>query len=120
MKKLFTPFLLFMFLCFQLSAAAGPDQKHIDKVKRKVAECIEHSRRVTIETYDGRLLQGSIKEAGADTFVLVTTGGITTLKYSDVKNIKWPSPHMKTGIVVAVVLGGLLGLAILIGRGLRE
>jgi len=120
MKKLFTAFLVFMFFCSQLPAASGPDQQHNDKIKKKVAECIAHSRRVTIETYDDRLLQGSVDEAGPDTFVLIGSGGMTKLKYSDVKNIKWPSPHVKTGIVIAIVVGGLVGLTVLLGRGLRE
>lgn len=120
MKKLFTSFLVFMFLCSQLSAAPGPDQKHIDKIKRKVADCVENSRRVTIETYDDRLLQGSITEAGPNTFVLASAGRSTTLEYSGVKNIKWSSRHAKTGIVVAVGLGVLVGLVLLVSRGLRE
>jgi hypothetical protein len=85
MKKLLVCLLLLALGCPQMWAGAGPDQAHIDKIKKKIADCVDQHRRVTIETYDDRILQGSISEAGADNFVLSYAGKSTTLNNSDVK-----------------------------------
>ena len=110
-----------MLLASGVRASQAPDQKHIEAIKRKVASCLENSRHVTIQTFDGRELQGSISEAGADSFVLSFHGNSTTLNYAEVKGVKWPSPvsrAMKTVIVVAAVTGGLFLCVLLLG-GLR-
>jgi hypothetical protein len=70
LRKLFVCLLICPLTCARLWAGAGPDRKKIDKVKKKVAACLEHHRRVTIETYDDRLLQGFVNEAAADAFLL--------------------------------------------------
>jgi hypothetical protein len=121
MRKPFVCLLIFTLTCPGLWADGGPDQKQIAKVKKKVAACLEHHRRVTIETYDDRLLQGSVSEAGADAFILGYNGKSTKLEYADVKKIKWPSEVSKQAKVVlatAAVVGVLFGLVVLFG-GLR-
>jgi hypothetical protein len=73
---------------------------------------------VTVETYDGRLFQGSVSEAGADAFVLVYNRRRTTLPYGDVRKIKWPSEVSKQVMVaigVPAVVGGLVVVLVLIG-----
>jgi len=118
MKKLLVCLLIFTLPCPRLWARTDPDQKQITKVKRKVAQCLEHYRRVTIETYDDRLLQGSVTEASADAFVLTHDSRSVTLKYADVKKIKWQSAvskQVKVGIATTAVVGGLFGLAVLLG-----
>ena len=111
MKKLFSCVLIFTFACSQLWASPSPDQKHVDGVKKKVTECMEHDRRATIETYDDRRLQGSISEATADNFVVTNEGRSTTLSYTDVKKIKSPmSAGKKRAIITGIVTAGLFGL----------
>lgn len=111
MRKLFTYVLILTVTCSQLWASPGPDQKHADKIRKKVIECVERDRRVTIETYDDRRLQGSISEAAADTFVVTNEGRSTTLTYAGVKSIKSPmSAGKKRAIVTAIVTAGLFGL----------
>ena len=80
---------------------------------------MDKQRRVVVETYDGRYLQGSVSEAGADDFVRSYGGRVTTLSYADVKKIKWESPVVKQVklIVPAIVItGAIFGLVVLIGR----
>ncbi|MGD0427693.1 MAG: hypothetical protein ABSC10_13315 [Candidatus Acidiferrales bacterium] len=121
MKKLLLCVLMFTLACSPLRAADGPDQKHITKIQNKVAACLKHERRVTVETYDGRLFRGSVSEAGADAFVLSFNGRRTPLKYEEVRKISWPSAaakQAKVAIEVTAVLGGLLLAVVLLG-GLR-
>jgi hypothetical protein len=122
LRKLFVCLLIFALTCSQLLGGAGPDHKQIAKVKKKVASCLENHRRVTIETYDDRLLQGFVSEAKADAFILGYNGKSTTLNYADVKKIKSPSEVSKQVKVVlgtAAVLGVIFGLVVLLGVGLR-
>ena len=51
-----------------------PDPQHIEAVKKKVARCVDRHRRVAVETFDGRRLQGAISEARSDDFLLVYGG----------------------------------------------
>ncbi|HYL93277.1 MAG TPA: hypothetical protein VEW69_08985 [Alphaproteobacteria bacterium] len=89
--------------------AATPDQKHLENVRKKVSQCLDSGRRVSIETYDNRKFAGDISQAGAEDFVLASIAGSTTLRYSDVKKIKSPmDPHKRGVIVTLAVLGGLL------------
>lgn len=121
MRKLFICLLIFTLTCPRLWAGTGPDPKQIAKVKKKVAACLEHHRTVTIETYDDRLLQGSVSEAGADAFLLGHNSKSVTLGYEDVKKIKWPSEVSKQVKVVlgaAAVVGVIFGFVVLLG-GLR-
>jgi hypothetical protein len=118
MKKLFLCLLAFTLACSPLCAGAGPDQKQIAKIEKKVAACLEHERRVTVQTCDGRLFQVSVSEAGADAFVLVYNRRRTTLPYADVRKIKWPSEvskQVKVAIGVTAVVGGLVVVLVLIG-----
>jgi hypothetical protein len=116
MKKLIAYLAVLTLPCSRIWAAPGPDQKHITAVKKKVAECVQRRRSVTIETYDERRLQGSISEANADVFVLINKGRSTTLTYADVKKVKWPSAMSRhansvvTGAAFAVELFGLVFL----------
>lgn len=113
MKKLFSCVLIFTVACSQLWASPSPDQKHIDNIKKKIVECMEHGRRATIETYDQRRLQGSISEATADNFVVTNEGRSTTLSYADVKKIKSPMlARAKRAVITGLVTAGLFGLVI--------
>ena len=104
-----------------MAPAAGPDAKQIAAIQKKVVACLNHHRRVSVETYDGRLFQGSVGEAAADAFVLVYNGRSATLKYEEVRKIKWPSEVSKqaeVAIEATAVLGGLMLALVLLG-GLR-
>jgi len=121
MRKQLVCLLIFALTCPRIWANAGPDRKQIARVKEKVAACLEHHRRVTIETYDDRLLQGFVGEAGTDDFTLVYNVKSSTLNYADVKKIKWPSEvsrQAKIALEVAVLVGAMFGLVVLFG-GLR-
>jgi len=99
-------------------ADPGPDQQHIESVKKKINACVDQPRRVVVETYDNRRLQGVITEAGTTQFVLGYAGRATTLSYGDVRKIKWQSPVWKQVKIVAgaaAVLGALLGMVVLLG-----
>jgi hypothetical protein len=86
MKQFLACLLTFMLACPGLWAQKQPDEKHTQSIKKKVANCIDNQRAVAIETYDGRHLQGSIGEAGTDSFVLSFKLQNTTLAYSDVRD----------------------------------
>ncbi len=102
--------LILVIACPHAFAGAGPDQKHIDKIKKKVSSYIERDLRVSVETFDDRKLHGSISEAGPETFVLTNESRSTTLGYAEVKKIKAPlDPRTKKAIITAIVLGGLFG-----------
>jgi len=121
MRRLIVSVLVIAFITSAAFGSSTPDQKHIEKIRKKVASCVENSRHVSIETYDRRELQGSISEANSDTFVLSFHNNSTTLNYADVKTIKWPSAlskAAKTVIAVTAVTGGLFLAVVLLG-GLR-
>jgi hypothetical protein len=122
MRKLTVFLLLFALAGPWLPAAASPDPTRIDKIKKQVADCVDQHRRVTIETYDDRILQGSISEARPDTFVLNSGAKSTTLNYAEVKKMKWPSPvakQLKVALGATAIVGALFGLVALFG-GLRD
>lgn len=99
-------------------ASDHPDQKHVDSIRKKVADCIDHQRRIVVETYDSTRLQGVVSEARADDFVLNYAGRATTISYRDVKKIRWPSRVMKQVWVfagAAAITGALYGLVVLFG-----
>ena len=110
--------LVFAFTCSPMSASPAPDQQHIEAVKKKVARCVDQPRRVVVETFDGRRLQGAISEARSDDFVLVYGGRATNLSYGEVKKIKWQSPVWKHAQAVAIAAGitaAIFGLVVLLG-----
>lgn len=89
--------------------AAAPDQKHIEKIRNKVSQCID-GRHVFVETYDNHKVAGTIIRAAQDDFVLINADSTVTLNYSDVKKIKSPmDPRRRSAIVALAVLGGLFG-----------
>jgi len=91
--------------------ASGPDQKHIAKIKKQVSSYMDRGARVVLDTYDQRKLQGSINEAGPESFALYQDGQSTTLKYADVKKIKAPMDRRtKQEITMAIFLTGFFGL----------
>jgi hypothetical protein len=67
---------LIIFSCFGLTqiALASPDQQHIDKIKKQISSSIDHHLRISVETYDGRKLQGLVNEARAENFILGNEG----------------------------------------------
>jgi hypothetical protein len=90
--------------------AAAPDQKHIEKIRNKVSQCIDDGRHVSVETYDNHKVAGTIIRATQDDFVLINADSTVTLNYSDVKKIKSPmDPRRHSAIVALAVLGGLFG-----------
>jgi len=90
--------------------AAAPDQKHVEKIRKKASQYLEDGRHVSVETYDQRKLAGTISQAGTDDFVLINAGHPVTLRYSEVKNIKAPMDPQKRGLIVSIaVLGALFG-----------
>jgi hypothetical protein len=121
MKNALICLLIFALTAPPTWASPDPNPGHIESIKKKVADCINHQRRVVVETYDNRQILGFISEARADDFVLSYAGKPTTLAYREVKKIKWPSP-MKKEIEAfagaAAIAGALLGLVALLG-GLR-
>jgi hypothetical protein len=118
-RRLYILYLLIFTLTWPpLCAGGSPDQKQIAKIQRKVVACSEHERRVTVETYYGRLFKGSVSEAGAHAFVVIFDGRPTTLKSGEVGKINWPSEVSKQVIVVieaTAVVGGLVVVPILLG-----
>lgn len=118
MKKILACLLTFALTSSPLWADDGPDHKHIDSIKKKVAECVDRQRRVVVETYDNTRRQGVISEAGTDAFVLNYAGQATTISYRDVKKIHWPSPVMRQVKVLAgaaAIAGAIFGFVVLIG-----
>ena len=118
MYKIVACVLVLMLTCSQIWGAPGPNEKHIEKIKKQVAKCVEKPRRVSIETYDDRRLQGTISEADVDTFVLTQGSRSSTLAYANVKQIKWSSSaahYMMVGVEAAAVVGALFGLVYLLG-----
>jgi hypothetical protein len=121
MKKVLITLLIFAIATAQIWASPDPNPTHIESIKRKVADCINHQRRVVVETYDNRQMLGFISEANADDFVLSYGGKPTTLDYREVKKIKWPSPirqQIEVFAGAAAIAGALYGLVALFG-GLR-
>ena len=110
MKKLLA-FLLVLAMgwssCF---AGTGPDQKHIDKIRKQVSRYLDRGAMVSVETYDHHKLWGEINEAGPESFVLTVGGQPKTLPYAEIRKIKAPmDPGTKRRIISGLVIGGLLG-----------
>ena len=124
MKNMIARLLVVALTCCQAWADSGPDQAHALAVKKNVAHCLDHQRRVVLETYDNRRLQGVISEAGADDFVVSYAGQATTLLYRDVRKIKSQSPAGRQAklmvaevVIGAAVIGTLYALVVLLERG---
>ena len=118
MKRSLICLLVFALTCSRLSASPGPDQQHIEAIKKKVVRCVDQQRRVVVETLDGTRFVGAISEAGSDGFVLVYGGRATNLCYRDVKKIKWQSPvwkHVEAVAIAAGVTAAIFGLVVLLG-----
>ena len=118
MKKALACLLAFLVAASPTWASSGPDQKHIETIRKKVARCVDAERRVVVVTCDNRRLQGVISEAGGDDFVLVFGGRATTLSYPNVRKISWPSPAWKPAKAFAAAAGvtaGIFGLVVLLG-----
>lgn len=112
MKNLIA-FVLIFALAAQSLWAGTPDEKHVEKIRNKVSQCMDDGRHVSVETLDHRKFAGTIIQAGADDFVLTNAASTTTLSYNDVKKIKYPmDPHKRSAIVSLAVLGGLFGTLI--------
>jgi hypothetical protein len=111
--KNLTAFVLIFVLAGQSLWARTPDEKHVEKIRTKVSQCMDDGRHVSVETLDHRKFAGTIIQAGTDDFVLTNAAGTTTLSYSDVKKIKSPmDPRQRSAIVSLAVLGGLFGTLI--------
>jgi hypothetical protein len=118
MKKLVISLLIVALTSSASWADSSPDQRHIKSIRKKVDACVDQHRRVVIETYDNRRLQGFITEAKTDDFVISYAGRATALSYADVRKVKWPSPVLKQVELVGAAMataGVLFGLLILAG-----
>lgn len=118
MKKVFSWLLISALMVSQAWADSGPDQGRVETMKKKIAQCVDQHRRVAIETYDNRRLQGYISEAGTTDFVLICASQSTTLTYANVKKIRWPSPVWRQVKVVAgagAILAAIFGMVVLLG-----
>ena len=118
MKRSLICLLVFALTCSRVSASPGPDQRHLEAVKKRVVRCVDRQRRVVVETVDGKRFAGAISEAGSDSFVLVYGGRATNLRYRDVKKIRWQSPVWKNAQAVAIAAGvtaAIFGLVVLLG-----
>jgi hypothetical protein len=121
MKKLVVCLLIVALTSSASWADSSPDPRHIESIRKKIDACVDQHRRVVIETYDNRRLQGFITEAKTDDFVVSYAGRASTLSYADVRKVKWPSAVLKQVELVAAAMataGVLFGLFILAG-GLR-
>lgn len=118
MKKNLTLLLVFLLTTAPTWASPGPNQAHIEVIKKKVAHCVDQQKRVVVETYDNRRLQGVISEARTDDFVLIYAGRATTLSYQAIAKIKWQSPiwkHAKAIATAAGITAAIFGLVVLLG-----
>lgn len=118
MRKILTCLLLIALTSSLSWANADPDPQHVETIRKKVADCLNRQRRVVVETYDNRRLQGYVSEAGPDDFVLGYEGRLTTLSYGDVKKIKWQSAvtkQVKVVIAAAAITAAIFGLVVLLG-----
>jgi hypothetical protein len=119
MNRILACLLIFTLVYPRLWADSGPDQNHTDTIRKKAAECVEKQRRVAVEMFDGRRLQGAISEAGQDTFVVSFGSRSTTLVYTDVKKIEWQSPissRVEVGIISAAIVSSLILIVYLVNR----
>jgi hypothetical protein len=106
-------FVLIFALATQSLCAGTADEKHVEKIRNKVNQCMDDGRHVSVETLDHRKFAGTIIQAGTDDFMLTNAAGTTTLTYADVKKIKSPmDPHKRGAIVSLAVFGGLFGTLI--------
>jgi len=104
---------LILVLAGQSLWAGTPDEKHVEKIRKKVSQYLEDGRHVSVETYDNHKLGGFISQASLEDFVLINTGQPVTLRYSEVKKVKAPMDPQKRSIIVSlVVLGSLFGTLI--------
>jgi hypothetical protein len=103
-------------------AAPQPDQRHIDKIKKRVERCLEQGCHAVVQTYDDRRLQGIIREAGPDYFVFSLQGSSVTLHYAEVKTIKWPSAlsHTAKTVLIASAITGAIFLGVVLLGGLKN
>lgn len=112
MKNLIVVVMIFA-LAGQSLWAGTPDEKHLEKIRNKVSQCMDDGRHVSVEMLDHRKFAGTIIQAGTNDFLLTNAAGNTTLSYNDVKKIKSPmDPRKKSAIVSLAVLGGLFGTLI--------
>ena len=118
MNKAMSFLVIFAITSSSLWANPGPNQGQIEVIRKKVAQCVDHQRRVVVETYDSRRLQGVISEARTDDFVLIYAGRVATLSYADIRKIKWQSPvwkHAKAVAAAAGITAAIFGLVVLLG-----
>lgn len=118
MNKAISFLVIFAITSSSLWANPGPNRGQIEVIRKKVAQCVDHQRRVVVETYDSRRLQGVISEARTDDFVLIYAGRVTTLSYADIRKIKWQSPvwkHAKAVAAAAGITAAIFGLVVLLG-----
>jgi hypothetical protein len=117
----FTAAVICLAVSLPVRAAGCLDQEHADAVRKRIDNSVEHPRRIAVETCDGRRLQGSVSEAGTDTFVLTNDGRSTTVTFADVRRVivRRRTPRTVTALIVAAVVAGSLLAAVYLLGGLR-
>src|ERR1035438_1340113 len=113
MKRLVSCLLVFTLTCPALWSDPVPNQKHIDRIQKKISESITQHRIVVIDTYDHRRLQGLVSEAQSDGFVLAIQGTSTTLKYAEVEKVGSAS-RVVSRVGKAAIIGTLAGVAFIV------
>jgi hypothetical protein len=91
------------------------EARFTEKVRAGVSKLgIGEAARVDIKLRDKTRLKGYIKEAGADSFVLIDakTGTATTIAYPEVTQVK--GNNLATGGKIAIGVGIALGVLLLI------
>ena len=89
--------------------------RHVEKVKDAVRRVgVGEKARVEVRLYDKTKLGGYVREAGADSFVVVDkkTGAANTVAYQQVKQIK--GQNLSTGAQVAIGFGVAAALTVLV------
>ena len=119
MRKFIALLLVLGIGCPACFAGNGPDQKHVEKIKKQVSKYLENGRRVSVETYNQHQMLGAINEAGPDTFVLTVAGSPTRIPYTDVKKIKTPiDTQERLRIIGLAIPVGILVFLLIALRGL--
>jgi hypothetical protein len=96
----------------QMAAQPAPDPNHVQKIRDRAVNALDHHRFVAVETADHRRLQGVVSEADPDRFVLALQGRNTTLTYAEVERIIWP--HHVSRPVVAAITGVAVGVVLFV------
>ncbi len=109
---------LIQLTCGQLAMAHTPAEKEArfaEKVKAGIAKLGTGKKAlVKIKLQDGTKLNGYVREANENTFVVIDsrTGDATTVPYPQVKQVK--GNNLSSGAKIAITIGIAVGLILLL------